>query len=421
MTNNNKKVFYGWWIVLVSMLGISTGMAPFVFASLGLFMLPLQQEFGWDRAQISAIVPIMIVSFMFTQPLVGRLIDRVGTRKVLIPSHIAFGLGLAAIPLFVSELMHLALIFLFLGTCGVAANTMPYLRTVSAWFDRKRGLAIGIAVSGIGLGYAYVPLLVQSAITAGGWRFAYGVLSAIVLFITVPMLFLLLKESPSDMGLMPDNADNNRSPVTAAVVPAGMSSSMVIRRREFWLLSLIFLCIAFVLHGILLHMVPLLRDKGISPGSAAAIASFTGVTTFVSRIVIGYLIDYFFAPRLALIFFALSSLGFFLFATTSLLPLMYLAAFMIGLSLGAEIDLLAYLCGKYFGLGSFGEIYALLFIGVLAGSAIGPVAFGYSFDAMGSYTAILTLSVIINMVALLGTAMLGPYPETTGSTAAPEM
>lgn len=393
------------------MLGISTGTAPFVFASLGLFILPFNEEFGWDRAQISAILPIMIVTFMISQPLAGRLIDRIGTRKILIPSTCAFGLGIAAIPTFVSELWHLALVFFFLGTLGVAANTLPYLRTISAWFNKKRGLAIGLSVSGIGLGYAYVPVLVQGIINIAGWRSAYYVLSGIVLFITVPLIAIVLKESPAEIGQLPDGAEEKQDMSETIVAKSGLTSGVAIRQREFWLLSLIFLCIAFVLHGILPHLVPMLRDRGIDADTAATIASVMGITVFISRILIGYLIDYYFAPKVALFFFALSAVGFAMYSVTALLPFMYIAAIMIGLSLGAEIDLLAYLCGKYFGLRSFGEIYGLLFIGVLTGSALGPYAFGYGFETMGSYKGILVLSIVVNLTALLITTRLGPYPE----------
>jgi len=144
MHYKRKVPFYGWWIVAVSMLGISAGIAPFVFASLGVFMLPLHNEFGWNRAEISALFPVLVISLMIVQPFLGSVIDKVGARRVLIPSLIAFGFGLAAIPMFVSELWHLALIFLFFGTAGGAANTLPYMKTLSSWFYRRRGLAIAL-------------------------------------------------------------------------------------------------------------------------------------------------------------------------------------------------------------------------------------------------------------------------------------
>jgi len=404
------SVFYGWYVVAISALGISSGTAPFLFASLGLFIIPFHNEFGWDRAEISAVIPVLVLSIMITQPFAGRLIDRIGTRKLLIPSTIAFAILLAAIPTLVSKIWHLGLIFFFIGTLGVAANTLPYLRIVSDWFNKKRGLAIGISVSGIGLGYAYVPLLVQTIIDAHGWRAAYYVLSLIVLFVSVPLIYLFLKESPAELDLLADGEKYSGSNEKYQV-SFGLTSSETIRKREFWLLFFIFLFISFNLHGLLLHLPPMMTDKGFDSSTAAKIASCLGLTVLVSRIFIGYLLDIYFAPRVALLFFALSTIGFAIFSISAVLPLMFFAAFLVGLSLGAEIDILAYVIGKYFGLRSFGEIYGLLFVGILIGSALGPYAFGFGFERTGSYSSILIIVIIMNLAAIFLTKKLSPYPE----------
>lgn len=406
---SRDNIFYGWFIVFVSLLAVSASGAPFVVASMGLFFIPFHEEFGWSRTQLSTLLSIFILTIMVSQPIAGRFIDRLGTRTVLIPSTIAFGLGLTAVPLLVSELWHLGLVFFFIGTAGVAANTMPYLRVISVWFNKRRGLAIGISISGIGLGYAYVPVLVQTMINNHGWRSGYYALGAIVLFIIVPLISLVLKESPAELGLSPDGA--TQSTADNVVLEYGMSSSAAIRKREFWLLSLVFLFIAFILHGILLHLVPLLRDKGIDATTTSYMAAVMGATVFVSRILIGWLIDIYFAPKVALVFFGLSAMGFLVLLLSSNMLLMYLAAMMIGLSLGAEVDLLAYLCGRYFGLNSFAEIFGLLFVSVLLGSVLGSITFGYGFDSMNTYSGVLIFCVVLNIVALLLITRLGPYPD----------
>lgn len=406
-------VFYGWYVVAISAFGISSGTAPFLFASLGLFFIPFHTEFGWNRAEISALIPVLVLSVMITQPFAGRIIDRIGARKILIPSTIAFGVLLAAIPAFVNEIWHLGLIFFLIGTLGVAANTLPYLRVISHWFNKKRGLAIGISVSGIGLGYAYVPLLVQTIINEHGWRAAYYALSLIVLLVSIPLIYLFLKETPDILGLMADGeelSETSEKPQNSM----GLTSSETIRKREFWLLFFIFLFISFNLHGLLLHLHPMMTDKGFDSLTAAKIVSCLGLTVLVSRIFVGYLLDIYFAPRVALLFFALSTIGFAIFSISSVLPSMFFAAFLAGLSLGAEIDILAYLIGKYFGLRSFGEIYGLLFVGILIGSALGPYAFGFGFERTGSYSSILIIVIITNLAAIFLTKKLSPYPENNG-------
>ena len=403
-------VFYGWYVVAISAFGISSGTAPFLFASLGLFFIPFHTEFGWNRAEISALIPVLVLSVMITQPFAGRIIDRIGARKILIPSTIAFGVLLATIPAFVNEIWHLGLIFFLIGTLGVAANTLPYMRVISHWFNKKRGLAIGISVSGIGLGYAYVPLLVQTIINEHGWRAAYYVLSLIVLLVSIPLIYLFLKESPEALGLLADGEEPS-DPSEKPQNSMGLTSSETIRKREFWLLLFIFLLISFNLHGLLLHLHPMMTDKGFDSLTAAKIVSCLGLTVLVSRIFVGYLLDIYFAPRVALLFFALSTIGFAIFSISSVLPSMFFAAFLAGLSLGAEIDILAYLIGKYFGLRSFGEIYGLLFVGILIGSAIGPPAFGLGFERTGSYSSILIIAIVVNLAAILLTMKLSPYPD----------
>lgn len=406
---NKSRVFYGWIVVAVTTLCMSTGTAPFLFASLGLFFQPFSSEFGWDRAQISAVIPVLIITVMITQPFAGRIIDRIGVRKILIPSVAAFGLLIAAIPTWVSEIWQLGLVFFLIGTLGVGSNTMPYMRIITAWFDRKRGLAIGISVSGIGLGYTYVPLLVQSTIDAYDWRTAYYMLSFVVLFVAVPLMYFFLKESPADMGLSVDG-DTGRTAAHTQALSWGMGSGETIRQKEFWLMALIFLLISFNLHGLLPHLVPMLSDHGINSTTAARIASCLGLTVFVSRIFIGYLLDIYFAPTVAAIFFALSALGFIIFSTMSTIPMMFLAAILVGLSLGAEVDILTYLIGKYFGLRSFAEIFGLLFVGIFIGSALGPPAFGVTFETTGSYIYILGIAIVSSLIALYLTLKLGPYP-----------
>jgi MFS family permease len=404
------KFFYGWWIVAVCMLCISTGPGPFAFASFGLFVLPLTQEFGWNRAEISFSLTVMIAMTAFSLPFIGRYVDRLGSRKILLVSMFALALCLAAIPAFVSQLWHFTLIFFLIGTLAAGTNSVPYMPVLSAWFFRRRGLAIGLAIAGIGLGYAYVPLLLQFMIDNYGWRSGYYALSAIVLLVAMPLVFFFLRESPAELGLKPDGIDDGVTP-KATRKDIGLTIKETIRRREFWVLCFIFIVLSFLLNGMLAHLVPMLSDRGMSPGAAASVAAVEGITVFFSRIFIGYLIDKIFAPYVAMFFFSLSALGMAMFAFGAVDGYAFLAAILIGLSLGAEIDLLAYLATRYFGLRSFGSIYGLLFAAILAGTATGPYAFGLAFEATGSYVSIVGFCVGVNVVAVLLTALLGKYPD----------
>ena len=155
----------------------------------------------------------------------------------------------------------------------------------------------------------------------------------------------------------------------------------------------------------------MLVDRGMSSTTAATVAAAVGVTVMLARILVGHLMDRFFAPRVAMTFFVLSALGLVAFATGAVGGLAFLAAILVGLSLGAEVDMVAYLAGRYFGLKTFGTTFGLLFGSVLIGITIGPVAFGYTYESMGSYVGVLWVGAGFNVLAILLMAILGPFPD----------
>ena len=169
----DKGIFFGWWIVAACAVCISTGIGPFAFVSLGMFVIPFTEEFGWTRTEIGLSLTVLTAASAVSLPIIGRMVDHFGSRLILMPSLMSLGVCLAAIPLFVSEVWHLIAIFLIIGTLAAGTNSIPYVTVLSSWFLRKRGLAIGLAISGVGLGYFYVPLITQYLIDNHGWRSAY--------------------------------------------------------------------------------------------------------------------------------------------------------------------------------------------------------------------------------------------------------
>ena len=145
-------IFHGWWIVLAASVGLSTSPGQFAFASLGLFIIPLSQEFGWNRAEISLALTLFTLALMFSLPIAGRFVDQYGPRRVLLPSMLVMGICFTGIAALTTELWHLYLLFVFMGSLGAGANNLPYMRIIAAWFDRGRGLAFGVAMAAVVLG-----------------------------------------------------------------------------------------------------------------------------------------------------------------------------------------------------------------------------------------------------------------------------
>lgn len=393
-----SRIFYGWWITIAASVGLSTSPGQFAFGALGLFMIPLTIEFDAPRAEVALASTFFTVALAITSPFIGKIADRYGSKEILIPSLLIFGLLLALIAFIVTSLWQLYIIFALIGVFAAGANGLPYMRIIGEWFNKRRGLALGIAMAGGGAGYMYVPPMLQYIIDNYSWRHGYYALAAIVLFAALPISYFFLKNTPQEMNLYPDDIEpqkredyQNESPITFKEVTA---------QKTFWLLYLIFAILSFCLYGLLSNLVPMLIDRGMENASAANVAAMLGLAILVSRAVIGYFLDRFFAPRVAIVSILLSTIGVIMLAMGIVGVPVYLAALLIGLSIGTEFDLLAYLTTRYFGLSSFGMIYGLMFSAFLVGTSFGPPIFGASFDHYGSYINVLILCSILLIVSV---------------------
>ena len=408
------KIFYGWKIVGTSILCYSAAPGQFAIGILGVFVIPLQLEFGWSRADIFLSTAFLTLTQAIFTPLLGSLVDKYGSKKVMMPSLFFFGLLLGGIPLFVGDTAHLYLFYAIIGGLSGGAAAVPYLRLAGAWFVKKRGLAFGLVMSGGGLGYAYSPPLVQYMIDNYGWRSGYYMLAAILIFLVLPLIQLFIYDKPQDLNLLPDgDSDGEGLGVNEAVIEyddvGKITLGALLKMPLFYQLFTTFMLLTFCLYGLMSNLVPMLNDRGMDTGTAALAASTVGITIIVSRIVIGILLDKYFAPRVGMVCFMLSAMGTAFLAFGAVGPTAFLAAIFFGFSVGAELDLLAYLITRYFGLSSFGMVYGILFAAFLGGVSLGPVVFGRLFDYYGSYVNILGICSFILVVTSLSMLLLPKY------------
>jgi MFS family permease len=409
------RVFYGWWVMVASVIGTALCASPVVFLTLGLFMIPIEQDLGWNRAQISLALSVAALALAGAIPLVGWILDRFGPRRVLLTSIPLYGIAISSLYLTGASLWYFYLIFAAIGVLGAGCNTITYARLLTAWFDRRRGLALGAAMAGVPIGKVAALVVAQALIELFDWRTAYAGLALMVLLIGVPMAALVIRDTPAEMGLRPDGADaapaGARREQTAAAPAAGWSRQQAFRSRVFWILMSVFFMLAVAIHGIQIHLVPLLRDAGIDARWAAAAAGMAAVTSACGRVVVGFLFDRFFAPRVAIVAFLCSATGFVLLDFSDSIPLAFACAVLIGIGASAESDLLAYLTGRYFGLASFGELYGYVFAAFMVGTAIGPYLVGVGYELAGSYGTTLWICFAGTLVVCLLLASLGPFPD----------
>lgn len=409
-----------WWMAAVSFVGLAFGQTAMVFLTLGVFMKPLNQEFGWSRGQVAIALSVGALVLLFTTPVVGRFIDRRGPRKVMLPSMAGLGILLCSMYFLTNSLIHFYVMFAIIGVVGAAANNVSYVRVLAAWFARSRGLAIGIASSGVAAGQTIGIGVAQTMITEYSWRLAYVAIGLSILLVGLPIVALFLRDQPSDVGLAPLGAqDQKGASVQKGTADAsfGVEKSAALRMPVFWALIFIAFVMATALHGIQIHFVPLLLDAGISPGLVAGLfVSLLTVGAIVGRLGTGFLFDRFFAPHVAIVAFALPMVGLLLVLNGADTWALFAGAVFFGIGLGSEADVLGYFTSRYFGLKAMGEIYGYIFGVFMAGSAAGPALYGIVQAKTGNYDAPLIASAAMLISVCVVCALLPRFRDTTAAT-----
>jgi len=408
------RVFRGWWIVAVAIVGQCFGLAPLLVYTFGIFAKPLAQEFHTNRGSIALAVSLLDVVLTFAAPGAGRLADRYGARRITVISYFGLALALVGLSFARPPLSILYALYAIAGLLGIATSPVTFSRVVANWFDKKRGLALGLASTGIGLGAFIMPSLTQFLIDEGGWRRAYLGLAVMSLVIGLPVVWMFLKGSPEEVGLLPDGIPAP-SVISGTGPRAGMRVSEAMRTLTFWQLCAVFFCVAACANGAIAHIAPLLSDRGVSGRTAALAASLFGAASIVGRVVNGYLVDRFFAPRVAAVLFGGATAGVAILWSGLTGGAVFLAAALLGLAIGAESDVMPFLVSRYFGMRSMAELYGCIFGSYTLGNATGRYLFGTGFDATGSYRTPLACAFGVLVLAVIATLSLGKYravPET---------
>lgn len=236
--------------------------------------------------------------------------------------------------------------------------------------------------------------------------------------VAIPVVALFLTETPQMLGLASDGETAGSQAGRLDPQKEGMSFPEAWHTDTFWLMVSAFFLMSASVHGCLIHLVPLLTDRGVSPQNAALATSLLGGALLLGRVGAGYLLDRFFAAAVAVCFFCGAALGFILLWSEVTGSLAFAAAFLVGLGLGAEGDIIAYLVSRYFGLRAFGEIYGYAFAAFTLGGVVGPLLMGVGFDSTGSYGLVLSAFVVATLVAAGLMTRLGPYRTRVAAEAA---
>jgi MFS family permease len=361
----------------------------------GAFMPALIADAGYSKQQLSLATLILSAVVAVSAPFAGMLMDRHGAVRIITIAVLGeaamFGLLSAAparFPIYAALIVLLALI-------GVGTTPPGFARIVTARFDRARGLALGCMISGLGLMAISGPIWATWVIGHAGWRAGYAVMAGLVLVL-------------GGIGLVLIRGD--RHEVAPPVEPATMEKA---RARDalgqplFWMLLAGFLLPSLFGGGYLLHLISILRERGFSPEGAAQVQSLIGVAVLCGRLGSGAALDRFSPRWVAAIAFTISALGCALLLLSNPL-LMAIAALAIGLTIGAELDIMAYFISRYFGLANFGRLYGFAYGGLILAGGVSPLLITKVAEWGGGYPLALIVSTIGTVA---GAAILLAMPD----------
>jgi MFS family permease len=419
MTNTRPKVFYGWWVALTGSLGSFLGIVTVVVFSFGIFSKAIGREFHSGRAQVSLAFTILSLTSAVCFPVTGRLVDRYGPRKVLLTATTILGVILMSNIFLSRTLWQLYALFFAMGLVSSGAGTMPYADAVSHWFDKRRGLALSVLMLGMGLGAVVIPTIAQQLVQRWGWRVSYCLFGLAMVLIPVPAIAAFLKDKPQSMGLLPDGETDATARTRIAIGEEGPTVSEAARTSAFWIMLFAFFLLTASVHGCFIHLPAILTDRGSTAQTAALASSLLGVGVFIGRVSSGYLMDQFFAPRVAAAIFSAVAIGIAFLTIGHGIQSAFVGAFLVGLGTGAEVDIIAYLISRYFGLRSYGSISGWIWAIYGISGGLGAYLMGLGFDKTGSYVTPLGGFFVAAAVAALLIISLGPYRYSVGLAHAP--
>ncbi len=408
------KVFLGWRVVIGSGVGIAFGSAVFLASSFALLSSAIGSQFGWSQTELAKAASLFLLFQMLTYPICGWALDKWGSFKVATASIALFALALFLLSQMTNSLTQFYLVFVFMGLVTSGTNVISYARAITLWFNRRRGIALGVAAGFQAVGAFTMPLMMQKIIASSGWVTAVLALACIELLICLPLVALLVKNSPEPFGLLPDG-----DLASSVAVPAqSKDNGAVITFRDlmctptFWKLAISFAIMGLSFYGVVTNNVFILTESaGLSLSQVAQLAATTGVMVLFGRIGFGYLLDRIHAPKIGVMTLAFAAVWCCIYAMATSYGVIVLGAIAAGLSIGGESDLMPYLAGRYFGAQAVSKVFGWFLCAFYVGAAIGPVAFAQASKALGGASIPLYAIAALQIIPALLFLSLGAYKK----------
>jgi MFS family permease len=391
----------GWKPLAAATIGTMCGIMTITIYTQGFFVGPVTKEFGWSPGQFFLGFTIVTFVGFFFAPIIGVLAKKYGIRLLGMLGLVGHAVGYVLLSYNPNSLILWYLSFVVLAI--IAAGTLPIIWTavLNGWFVKKRGLAVGITMCGTGIGAFLFPPIVDTLIQDYGWRIAYRSLAIGAMVFSLPIVYFLFKENES----VNTSSDNNPN-------VWGFTRSEAIKTLQFWLLCAVLFFTAFVVVGLISNFKRILLSFGVEPGYIPMFATVMGGTVIVGRLLVGALIDKFWAPLVGCIVVIMPIIAMLLLLNAPFtLAIGIFFAIAVGLASGAELDMLAYLTSRYFGTRNYTEIFGLIFAVFSLGSGFAPSIAGQLAENMGNYDFVLYLFIAFLVISIPLFLFLGPYPK----------
>lgn len=410
-----KNLYYGWWIVLACFV-INLYVGGIIFFSFTAFFEPIQQEFGWSYTQISLATSLRGLEMGIFAPIVGFLVDRFGSRKLLLGGTIVIGIGLVLLS-FTHSLLMFYLCFLFIALGAGGCTSVVTMTAVAIWFQKNVGLALGIMASGFGAGGLIIPLIVF-LIDESGWRITLVILGVGMWLLGIP-LSLIVRDRPEQLGSSPDG------PLTESSTTSDQGESPektkrafleMIKKRSFLYLNIAETVRMMAVTAVVTHLMPYLSSIGMSRATSGAVAAALPLVSIVGRFGFGWWGDRFDKRFVLATTFFLMSAGVFAFCYVQSFWVLLVFILLFAPGFGGSMVLRGAILQEYFGMASFGKMLGIVLGSASIGGIIGPTLAGWAFDTLGSYTSVWYGLCGISGVAIFLVVKIKPIVSPSGTT-----
>lgn len=405
----SRRIFYGWIIVGVALVSMAFWLG--IRTSFSVFYVALLEEFPWNRGDSAGVQSMALITYTVLAPLVGGLIDRFGPRRVIIPGILVLSLGLVLCATINSLMRFFILYGVIMGSGITCIGIVSYSAILAHWFEKKRGLASGIAVSGMGLGTFILVPLSQRLISLWGWRITFIITGALVLIILMPLNGLFLRHKPEEVGQQVDGAEPRENPGRASSSSPNQPAAgtewtirSALLSRMFWSLMAFPFFSIIGIYVILVHNVRFLVDQGVDKMTAALVFALVGVISSVFRVFWGWLSDR--AGReltftMGIFCGCLGVGSLLMLEATGARGFLYGFFVFFGMGWGVTAPMYMSVAADLFKGRIFGLIYGIVEAGIGVAGALGAWVAGFIFDKTQSYQGAFVLVIVVFLISLI--------------------